>query len=295
MSIVPPNFTDLVKNVIPVPNFMWRIAANTCSIKPFLFVHTLLPATLFLFTRIFIFDLDDLIVDNARRAAHNVARSKPTKGRLGRTNLGPRQKPNRAAQAVRFLFFPINVVERVGFTWLLASFADDLSIAWTSVISRCDECSDSGSSIENGPMVREMVPGTQFLTNGWAGIPMPILLQNRAGWTSTLQSVGLPQGDWTVVLGATIRSSNATTLPFQARLRVNMTVAGFPVEFTEDFFETEAIQGQAFDILLSATLHVPPTISATITWEWQTLSVGLPIFTRIDGDLFVTGKNTCVS
>ena len=295
MSIVPPNFVELVVNVIPAPNYLFRIAANTCSVKPYLFVQTMLPATLFLFTRIILFDLDDVIVDNSRRAAFSVAGGKRKKSRPARRAMGARQKPNRAVGATRFLFFPINLVERIGFTWLLANFADDLSISWMTIMSQCPACFDTGESIALGPMLRDWTPGQQFLNVGFEGIPMENLVQNRAGWPSTLQSVGLPQGTWNVVVSGTVSRAFGPTITLTARLKVRRVILGFPITTIHDEQSVVIPTSGTVDFIISSTVTAEPTTSTTVFWEWQTNALGLYALNRIEGEAIITGQSTCAS
>ena len=293
--IVPANFPSLVANVIPAPGFLWTIAANTCSVKPYLYAETMIPAALFLFARLAVLEVDDVIVDQSRRAAHNVARGRGKKTRQGVKVLGKRQAPNRAALFTRFLFFPIGVVELAGFTWLLASFNNDLAFSWQTILSQCDACSDTGASIALGPLVRSIVPGDQLLTAGWEGIPMTSLDQNRAGWTTTLQAVTLPQGRWNIVCSATVKTTFGGNVPLQGRLRVRRTILGFPVTTTDDFMEVQMFQGQNVDLILATTISVPPENTATVTWQWQTVSDGILIIERIAGDVMVTGQSSCAT
>ena len=293
--IVPHNFATLVRNVIPAPNYLWTIASNTCSVKPYLFVETMFPAALFLFTRLVLLEMDDLIIDAGRRAAGTPVGARRKKTRRGVRNLGPRQGPVRSVGLRRFLFFPLGLVERAGYTFLLASFASDLAYAWTSILARCDECADTGESLENGPLIRSIVPGVQFLNEGWEGIPMTSLDQNRAGWTTTLQSVGLPFGSWNIVVSATVRKSGTATRPFQGRLLVRRTILGFPVTQIADFQELTMSGGINTDMILAASVWVPPGNTVLVTWQWQTLGVGINIITRIDGDCMVTGQSTCAT
>ena len=293
--IVPANFPQLVVNVIPAPGFLFTIAANTCSVKPYLYAQTLLPAALYLFARIAILEVSDVIVDQSRRAAHAVAKSKGKKTRQYARNLGKRQAPNRAAKLTRFLFFPIGVVELVGFTYLLASFNEDLSFSWTTILSTCDACSDSGASVALGPLVRSIIPGDQFLNTGFVGIPMTSLDQNRAGWITTLQSVTLPQGRWNIVCSATVSEIIGGAAKLRGRLRVRRTVLGIPFTTTDDAQEVDLPETGTTDLILATTISVPPTETTTVTWQWETDRIGIYGIKRHGGDVMVTGQSSCAT
>jgi len=292
---IPPNFVNLVRNVIPVPNFLWRMAANPCSIRPYVFAETMLPAALFLFSRLVIFDLNDLIVDNSRRAAHNIAGGSRRKTRIGPKAMGARQKPNRVMKATRFLFFPINLVERAGFAYLLVNFVDDLSISWSTILSQCPKCVDTGDSIALGPLLREWIPGDQTIGTGFAGIPMETLLQNRAGWVSTLQSVTLPQGRWNIIASGTVERVFGIDIGMEARLRVDRTIGGFPITTIDDEVKWRIPATGSGDFILSTTISVPPASTAIVGWQWRTTNTGINIIKRVNGEAIVTGQSTCAS
>ena len=293
--IVPANFAQLAFNVIPVPNYLWALASNTCSVKPYLFVETMLPATLFLFTRIFLLELEDVTIDATRRAAGAPVGGSKRKTQRGVRNMGPRQKPVRSVAARRFLFFPLGLVERAGFTFLLANFVSELAFTWTSLVAQCDECSDSGSAIALGPMVRSIIPSSFILNDGWEGIPMASLDQNRAGWTSTLQSVTLPPGRWNIVCSATLTKTFGSDNPLQARLRVNSKLLQIPIVSIDDEIEVEFLKGSTIDVILATTVAVQSIQTATVTWEWQIEGAAIDIVSTIDGDVMVTGQSSCAT
>lgn len=292
---VPANFQQLVLNVIPVPNYLWAIASNTCSVKPYLFVEAMLPAALFLFTRLFVLELEDLIIDGTRRASNVPVGDKRRKTRRGAHALGPRQTPKRQMQAKRFLFFPLGVVERVGYTFLLVNFVSELAYSWTTIISHCDKCSDSGASIALGPLVRSIIPSSFILNDGFEGIPMASLDQNRAGWSNTLQSVVLPQGRWNIVCSATLKKTFGSDNPLQARLRVNSTILGVPVVSIDDEVEVQLFKGETTDVIIATTINVTPVSNATVTWEWQIDGAAIDIVETIDGEVMVTGQSSCAT
>lgn len=295
MSIVPPDFTQQVLNVIPVPNYLWRIAANTCSVKPWVFAETMLPAALFLFARLITPDLEDLITDQSRRASFIGAGSRRSKARRGRRPLGDRQTPLRSQHATRFLWSPINLIERAGFVMLLAGFNDDLTVAWTSILARCEACTDTGESIANGPLYREMVAGQQFLGSGFEGIPYPTLVQNRAGWSSTLQGVSLPFGTYNVIASGTVKLISLGTVTLTCRMRVTREFQGVPFTNIDDEQEITLTTGQSQDFIIQASVHALPGTIATVLWQWETDGGGLTIIERESGFVVVTGQSTCSS
>lgn len=295
MSIVPPNFQQLVFNVIPFPNFIYRVVANPCSVNPWVFVETMLPAAAFLFARLLVPDLEDVITDQARRGSFVGAGAKRPKRRSGRRPLGDRQTPLRSTQATRFLWSPINLVERAGFVFMVAGFNDELSIAWTSILAKCDACVDTGDSIANGPLYREMVPGQQFLGPGFQGIPYPTLLQNRAGWSNTLQGVSLPFGTYNVVASGKVKLISAGPVNLKCRMRVTREIQGVPVTNIDDEQTITLQQGESADFIIQTSAHTLPTAINTILWQWETDGGGLTIIEREEGFVVVTGQSTCSS
>jgi len=291
---VPRSSTNPFKNS---PNFIYRIAANPCAVDPCIFIETLAPAILFLLLRLIVFDLEDHIVDNSRRLSFKLAGARAGKrhSRGSTLRTGKRIAPKYTAGAVRFLFTPISIIEKIGWTMLLANFANDLAYTWTNIISRCEACNEQQNPTNQGPLEREAIPADHFLTAGFEGIRYETLVGNRAGWPTTLESVGLPTGSYTIICGLKFQQIQTGDVVVEARLRVNTTIAGFPVAFNADFQTYEVPEDQSTDLLLAGVVEVAPFATATVTWQWRIVDAVLPIVRIAEGRCIVQGRSTCSS
>ena len=232
-------------------NFAHQIIEHACARPWYVYVSTFVPAFLKLVLTITILDMEDILRDFAKGKVHE--------GGGGSTrNLGHRWKPrvnNQATKVQRFsqgglktLLIVTEPLEIIGFAWLLYAAGDQFFYDWQLLLQRSIFCSDAGLA---GPIQRKRDGGSNIgiLPEG-AITPLPIILQNRANWTTTSISVSLPFGPYIGFFAVTVHGPNGGITGVRCRMRLPFGPALFiesdPVDIAEGETASLVAQGSFF-------------------------------------------------
>lgn len=217
-------------------NFITKIVTHGCARPFYIYLETALPAAVEFVYTLFLLDLNDII----RMRGETIVRDRPKGLRRGKrhipkTRFVAQDSPNKKflRQGLKIILILTKPIEIAGFVWLVYSAIDQFFFRWQTLLEKSTFCEQP---IESGPLTRERSGGRVSVLPGGAAIGLPILLQNRGGWSTNSFSAGLPQGNFTAGFGLSVTGPNGGITGVKLRL------------FITHFFGTTLIDGDEQDI-----------------------------------------------
>lgn len=268
-------------NLFPeASNFMGRLFYTNCSTPFYVYVETFLPCFLELWFTLAFLDLEDLLRDRAKRLASG--RGSPTgrggshvgKGRL------PGFSPNKERYAqggLKHLLRVTQPLENIGFAFLIYGATSDFFYDWTSLLEARNWCKDPTDA---GPLSRRSQEGSMVPNENLGGVALPILEQNRSGWSSGSFSCAVPPGHYDAHFAVTIRGPAPGGVEYQAGLNVSGALIGGSARGGP--VRTE--KAQPADLVVSTNFFAPTLAGAAI--HWGVAGPPVPVGLQVDKGFF---------
>lgn len=303
-----PSSLALMNKFKSSPSAVWRIAANPCAVPFWIFAEAMLPSALYLASRVFLPDWEDLMTETSRTIYQEATRGdRPHKHRRrsrARTMPAPGSHdkhgpgllpPTFSSNLRRFLWFPIAATEAAGFTYILVNLMDDAAFAWTSLQQFCPECTGNQHSVAMGPLFRKDDLYGDTIGEVWQPTQARTVLQNRASWITSSNSCTVPGGSYWGSFSC--KFDLQLTGPLEVGLRTLVTYYYFPLQITlvRDQVTAYTDKDSPKSLMTHAFFEVPIGTEATISFQYRSYNASLPLFLVRDSYMIVSGRSVCSS
>ena len=250
-------------------NFMRWLAFDTCARPFWVLMVTFVPAIIEAFITVKIWDINDLIRENAKAIAAPPRAGLKKAGKHSRLGKVPgREPPTKkwARNGLAHLLKWTQPLETLGFALLLYSAADQFFFRWQSLIEAVAPCETPLGSFQRSAT---NVSWNMLFAGGAAN--MPDLEQNTASWLTTNFQVGLPPGNYFVAFSATLKPTFPATYP----AGIQMFTPGIIGETITQSEIQELKTGTETDFMIIAEFFVSGFGGTTV--GWQTYGSTVPV------------------
>lgn len=256
-------------------NFIKSLISHGCARPWYVYIETFAPAAMEAFITVALLDLEDAI----RGRGEKIVRRGATAGGRGFRHATKLKTLGQELKYAKYSFLGLKTIlilttplELIGFTWLVYSAIDEAFFNWQSALERSDFCTQP---INSGPLHRSRGPGTIAILPGGSPIPLPTLVQDRAGWGSSTINVGLPEGQFQCLFAMNIGSPPGGITGVKIRLRVTDFLTTYFIDSEEQDIAAKEVK----DFVMSVAFFLPTNFGGSVVWELVGPAVPVGIFT----------------
>lgn len=256
-------------------NFMGNLFFHPCSVPLTVYVKTFVPVFVSMVVFILTPDFNDIVRSSGEAAARGGARS----GRGKRRHAGGYVLPSpegkatrRARQGLQTVLRLSQPLETIGYAMLLYFATERLFYQWSSVLYNFEHC---GQPPSTGPFQRESLEQDVTSTGTPQPLFLPILLQNRANWGTSFNTVTVPFGRYQITMECKFQSRAINNM--EARIGIIAPFSNAALTVWSD--EVLLRPGQQGDCIVQFELNVFSAQGTTVTFlrESDPIPVGIKI------------------
>lgn len=275
--------TDDFRFAPKTKNFMRWLAWDTCARPFWVLMITFVPAIIEALITVKIWDINDIIRENAKAQAAPPPRGRRKRGKhASGVRVPGKEAPTRkwSRNGLAHLLTWTQPLETLGFALLLYSAADQFFFRWQSLIEAIAPCAGT-----TGSFMRSS--GTRTWNMLFAGGPalMPDLDQNSAGWNTTAFQVGLPAGDYIAIFTARLTPVFPAVYP----AGIQLFTPGIIGETITQSGLQELRTGMPTDFMIIAEFFVTGFGGTTV--GWQTYGSTVPVGVLCERAQIVVSQN----
>lgn len=268
-------------------NFVKFLKFHPCADPMPILVETFFPCALRMAIDLYLFDVFDV--------AREVARDYPKSGKGAPARRGLRHSTKkrkdkkvmsrRIVKAVPFshlprvqlftktLFMLTDPIEKVGLMMLFYHSVDQFFYNWQSLLVRRGYCELPALT---GPLQLRGNNGSQVASTGGNPISLPIIIQNRAGWSHSATAASMPPGTYVCIMQCRLRRPTPGTTP---GIRLTLKEGGFPIAIHKYDGDLNNIGSDEFTtIMATATFGSPTFLLNEIWWELESTVAPFAVF-----------------
>lgn len=250
-------------------NFMRWLAWDSCAVPFWVIAVTFVPAFLEALITVRVWDINDLIRENARTLAGEPPRGRFRGGKHSRVGRVPGKEPPTkriSKNALTHLLRWTQPLETLGFALLMYAAADQFFFRWQSLIEAVAPCETPQGSFQRSA---ENQSWNMLFAGGPAN--MPILEQNTGGWGNNAFVVNVPPGNYFVAFSATL----TPTFPATYEAGIQLFTPGIIGETITKSGLQELTTGSDTGFIVIARFFVSGFAGTAI--GWQTYGATVPV------------------
>lgn len=256
-------------------NFMGNLFFHPCSVPLTVYIKTFVPVFVSMVVFILTPDLNDIVRATGEAATRVTPPSSRRKRRHAQGYVLPTPEgkaERRARQGLATVLRYTQPLETIGYAMLLYFATERLFYQWSTLLYDFEHC---GQPPATGPFQRESLQQSVTSTGTPQPLFLPILIQNRANWGTSFNTVTLPFGRYNVTMECKFRSRAINNM--EARIGLICPFSNAAGTIWSD--EVLLRPGQQGDCIVQFELNIFAVLGSTLTFlrESDPIPVGIII------------------